>query len=100
VIIAVAPDKIDIVLVRATAARSALGADQAQSRNAAAFLIDGDDRLDLAQIAQVVDQLSQLRRTFDVAPEQNEPARLDAPKHFRTGGVELFAGNTAQDELA
>ncbi len=44
-------------------------------------------------------QLSQLRRGLDVAPEKNEAARLHAPKHFRAGGVELFAGNAAEDEL-
>src|SRR5207247_3343895 len=76
-----------------------LAADQWQARHASAFLINGDNRLDRAEIAKVVDQLSQLRRAFDVAPEQNEAARLHAPKHFRAGGVEFFAGNAAEYQL-
>ena len=97
--VAVAPDQIDIILVAQLLRVRRLAADQAQPRNAAAFLIDGDDRFDFAEIAQIVDQLSQLRRAFDVAPEKNESARLNAPKHFRAGGIEFLAGNAAEDQL-
>ena len=57
-----------------------LVADQPQARNAAALLVDRDDRLDFAEIAQVIDQLPELRRALNVAPEENEPARLDPTK--------------------
>src|SRR5437762_10316482 len=63
--VAVAPDQIDIVLIAQLLRVRGLAADQTQTRNAAAFLIDGDNRFDLTQIAQVVDQLSQLRRGLD-----------------------------------
>src|SRR5438874_2431047 len=69
-------DKIDTVLVAQLLRVRRLAAEQSQARNAPAFLIDGNDRFRFAQIAQIVDQLSQLPRAFDVAPEKNEPARL------------------------
>src|SRR5689334_5606639 len=72
--IAVSPDQIQIVLVAQLLRVWWLAADQSQTRNAAAFLIDGDDWLDLAQIAQIVDQFSQLRSALNVAPEKNESA--------------------------
>src|SRR5260221_13330168 len=48
--IAVAPDQFDIVFVAQLLRVRRLVADQTQSRNAAALLIDGDDGLDFAQI--------------------------------------------------
>ena len=56
-------------------------ADQPQARNASTFLIDGDDRLDLRDITQIVDQLSQLFGLLDVASEKDKPARLHAAEH-------------------
>src|SRR5437867_10183835 len=93
------PDKIDIVLVAQLLRVRRLAADQSQARHAPALLIDGNDRLDLAEIAQIVDQLSQLRRAFDVAPEKNEPARLDAAKHFRARSIEFFSRDAAEYQL-
>ena len=70
-----------------------------QSRNAAAFLIDRDDRLDFAQVAQVVDQFPQLRGALDVAPEKNEAARLHAPKQFRGFRIQFLSRNSGKDQL-
>src|SRR2546422_7766980 len=66
--VTVTTDKIDIVLVAELLRIRRLVADETQTRNATAFLVDRDDRFDLAQIAQVVDQFTQLRRGRDVAP--------------------------------
>ncbi len=67
--------------------------DQAQPRNAPAFLVDRDDRLDRTQIAEIVDQLLELSGTDDVAAENNEAAGLHASE--KRGGlrVELSAGD-------
>src|SRR5436305_3471124 len=98
--IAVTANEIDVVLVAQLLGVRWLGADQTQARHASAFLVDGDDRLGFAQIAQIVDQLSQLRRALNVAPKKNESARLHAPKHFRARRVEFLPGNAAKYELA
>src|ERR1700693_6284048 len=97
--VAVSPNKIEIVLVAQLLRVRRFAADQSQTRNAAAFLIDGDDRLDLAEITQIIDQLSQLRSALAVAPEKNETHWLDASKHFRACGIKLLARNAAQNEL-
>src|SRR5207302_6871655 len=49
-----------------------LVADDFEPRDASAFLVDRDDRLDLAQVAEIVDELPQLRGRLDVADEKNE----------------------------
>src|SRR5262249_19056497 len=97
--IAVTADKTGIILVTQLLGVWRLASDQAQSRNAAAFLVDRDDWFNRTQSSQVIDQLPQLRRAFDVPPEKNEAARLDAPEHFRTGGVERFSRNAAEYQL-
>src|SRR5215469_10117425 len=78
--IAVAPDEIDVVLVAQLLCVRRFISDQAQSRDASAFLIDRDDWLDVAQVAQIIDKLSQLRRALEVASKQNVCPRLHAPK--------------------
>ena len=94
------PDQIDITFIAQLLRVWWLVADETQSRNAAALLIDGDDWLDLTQVAQIVDQFAQLRRALDVASEENEPAGLDAPKQFCASRVEIFAGNATDYQLA
>ncbi len=74
--------------------------DQAQTRNAAAFLIDRDDRFDVAQVAQIVDQLPQLRRARDVAAKQNVAARLHAAEERGGCGIEFRAGHAGEEELS
>jgi hypothetical protein len=95
----VSPDKIDIVLVAQLLRIGWLVPNQTQSRDPAAFLVDRDNRLAFTETTQIIDQLAQLRRAFDVAPEQDETARLYAPKQFHGFGVEFFTGNAREDEL-
>src|SRR5581483_512845 len=78
--IAVAFDKIDISFFAELLRIWRLVADQSQTRHAPAFLIDRDDRLDLAQVAQIVDEFPQLRSALDISTEQNERARLHFAK--------------------
>src|ERR1700730_10899992 len=54
--VAMTADKIDIVLVAKLLCIRRLVADQPQAGYAAAFLVDGDDRFDFAQGAQIVDE--------------------------------------------
>jgi hypothetical protein len=69
--VAVTPDQIDIVLFAQLLRVRRFVSDAPQSRDASAFLIDCDDRLDVAQVAQIVDKLSELRRALEIASEQN-----------------------------
>src|SRR5438874_7988084 len=78
--LAVAPDQIDIVLVAQLLRVRRFVSDAPQSRDASAFLIDRNNRLDLAQVAQIVDELSKLRPTLEIASEKNVCPRLHAPK--------------------
>ena len=97
---AVALDEPEVVLVAELDGVGRFVADLPQPRDAPAFLIDGDDRLDGAQVAQVVDELPQLRGRLDVSPEEDEPARLDAPEGGGGVGVEREAGDAGEEELA
>src|SRR6476646_11273869 len=58
--IAVAPDQIDIVLLAQLLRVRRFVSDAPQPRDASAFLIDCNDWLDLAEVAQIVDELSEL----------------------------------------
>ena len=64
--IAVSPDQIDIILIAQLLRVRRFVSDAPQPRDASAFLIDCDDGLDVAQLPQVVDELSErvLRRGF------------------------------------
>src|SRR5437667_9161169 len=76
--LAVPADKIDIPFVAQLLCVRWLVPDQTQSRYAAAFLIDGNDRFDLAEAAQVVDQPTQVRGALDIAAEKNKTTGLNA----------------------
>src|SRR5580765_7277418 len=69
--IAVAPDQIDIVFIAQLLRVRRFVSDAPQSRDASAFLIDCNDWLDLADVAQIVDELSELCPTFEIASEEN-----------------------------
>jgi hypothetical protein len=93
------PDQIDIVLVAQLFRVRRFVSDQAQSRDASAFLIDRDDWLDVAQVAQIIDELSQLRRALEIAAKKNLRSRLHAPKQTGCFRVEFFSGNTRHNQL-
>src|SRR5439155_16848372 len=74
--VAVAPDQIDIVLVAQLLRIRRLVSDAPQSRYAPAFLVDSNNGLDHAQVAHIVDELSELRPTLEIASEKNVCPRL------------------------
>ncbi len=97
--VAVAPDQIDIILIPQLLRVRRFVSDAPQSRDASAFLIDCDDRLDVAQVAQIVDELSELRRALEIASEKNVCPRLHAPKQTGCFRIEFFSGNTRHYQL-
>src|SRR4051794_5878991 len=78
--IAVASDYIDVVFIAQLLCVRRFVSYAPQSRDASAFLIDCDDRLDGAQVAQIIDELSELRRALEIASEENVCTRLHAAK--------------------
>ena len=96
---AVPPVVLYVALIALLLCTRRLLPDQAQTRDATAFLIDRDDRLDRAQVAQVVDQLAQLHRASDVASEEDKAARLHLAKKRGGCEVEFLARNTGEDQL-
>src|SRR6476469_8766816 len=97
--VAVAPDQIDIVLLAQLLRVRRFVSDAPQPRDASAFLIDCDYWLDVAQVAQIVDELSELRPTLEIASEENVCPRLHAPKQTGCFPIELFSGNTRHYQL-
>jgi hypothetical protein len=57
-------------------------------------------RLDMRKRAQIVDQLPQLRRGLNIPSEKNVTSRLDAPKDFCGGGIQLRSWNSGENQLA
>jgi hypothetical protein len=90
-------DKIDIVLVPQLLRIRRLIPDQTQSRDAATFLVDCDNRFDFAQAAQIIDQFAQLSRTLDVTREQNKAAGLHSAKQISGFRVKFLSGNASED---
>jgi hypothetical protein len=93
-------DQFGIALVSQRLGIRRLLADQTQSRNAAAFLVDGDERLDVRDVAQVVDEFAELLRRLNVPSEQNKTTRLE---FFEPGGGfrgEFRAGDAHEKKLA
>src|SRR5690606_28121525 len=75
-------------------------ADEAEPGDAPALLVDGDEGFDLAEIAEIVDELPQLPGGLDVASEEDEPARLQLLEAAGGVGIEFGAGNAGEEELA
>ena len=95
--LAVTPDEGNVTAIAQLLCVWRFVADQTQPGNAPAFLVDRDDRLDIAEIAQVVDQLPKLRRALDVSPKKDETPRLDPPKQVGCLPIQFVAGNTSED---
>jgi len=74
--------------------------DEPEPRNAPPFLVDRDDWLDRAGIAQIVDQFSELGGRFDIAAEQNKSPGLESADQGGKFGIESFARNSKQQGLA
>src|SRR5205823_9817485 len=97
--VTVTPDQAHITLLAQLLCIWRFAADPAQSRNATAFLIDGDDRFDFADVAQIIDKLSQLRGVSEIAAEKDKRAWLHPPKQLRSLTVQFPARNADHNQL-
>ena len=96
---AMLPNEIEVALVAQLLGAGWFLPDEAQTRNPATFLVDRDDWLNRAQIAQVIDQFPQLSCALDIAPEEDEATRLHLAKEFGGRPLELFARHTDEEQL-
>src|SRR3978361_2312754 len=97
--LAVSPNECNLALVAELLRVRRFVTNQAQTGDPPPFLIDRDERLDLTQVSQVIDQLPQLRRAGDVAAEKNEAARLHAPIERGCFRIELSARHAGEKKL-
>jgi hypothetical protein len=67
--IAVALDEIEVAFVAKLLGVWRLAAEELEAGDAAAFLVDGDDGLGVAEVAKVIDELAELDGGFDIATE-------------------------------
>src|SRR5271165_7422474 len=72
---------------------------QLKARDSSAFLVDRDDRFDLRKIAQVIDQLTELKRGLDVAPEQNVTTRLRSLEKLGRLRIQFISRDTDKQKL-
>ena len=94
-----APDQSDIVFIAQLLRVRRFVSDASQSRDAPAFLIDRNNGLDVAQVAQIIDELSELCRALEVASEQNECPRLHVTKQPGCFRIEFFSWHASHDQL-
>jgi nicotinate-nucleotide adenylyltransferase len=73
--------------------------DEFEARDAAAFLVDRNDRFDIAETSEVVDELAELMRGLDVSAKENKSSGLDVSKEIGACGIEFGAGDADEDEL-
>jgi hypothetical protein len=97
---AVAADEVEIAFIAELVGIRRLVADELEAGDAAAFLIDGDDGLDDAEVTEVVDEFAKLGGRLDVATEEDEAAGLEAAEDGGGVGVEDGAGDAGEEELA
>ena len=90
--VAMLPNEREVALVAQVVRIRRFVADQLQPRDASTLLVDRDDRLDLADRAQVVDEPAQLRRALDISPEEDESTRLNSPKQIGGFMIEFGSG--------
>jgi hypothetical protein len=92
--LSVTGDEFQITLVAELAGVGGLVPEELEAGDASTLLVDRDDRLDVADITESVGQGAKLGRCLDVASEEDEASRLDAPDEIGIGLVNLVTGDT------
>lgn len=98
--IAMPPDQVEIVTVTELLRIGRLVPDELETGDAATLLINGDDGFHITKVAQVVDQLAELRGRLDIASKENESAGLEVAIKTGSRGIEFIAGNADEQQLA
>jgi len=96
---AMAGDELRIALVAELAGIRRLVAEEFQSGDAASFLVDRDDRFNVAEFPEAVGECSELGGGLNVSSKEDESSRLDPPDELLVGRVDLGAGNAEEQKL-
>jgi hypothetical protein len=96
---AMAGDEFRIALVAELAGIRRLVAEEFQSGDAASFLVDRDDRFNVAEFPEAVGKCTELGGGLDVSSKEDESSRLDPPDEVLVGRVDLAAGNAEEQKL-
>jgi hypothetical protein len=97
---AVALDQAQIAFLAKLLGIRGLGANEAEARHAAALLVDGDERLDVREVAKVVDELAQLFGGVDITAEENKSPRLEFFEAIGGFDVQFRSGHAREEKLA
>jgi hypothetical protein len=70
-------DQLEIAFLAKLLRIGRLAPDETKAGDPPSLLIDSDERFDLAEVTQIVDQFAKLIRRFDVSSEENETTGLE-----------------------
>jgi hypothetical protein len=96
---AMAGDEFGIALVAELAGIRRLVAEEFQSGDAASFLVDRNDRFNVAEFPEAVGECTELGGGLDVSSKEDESSRLDPPDEVLIGRVDFGAGNAEEQKL-
>ena len=92
-------DEAEIIAITELLGVRRLVADELEAGNAAAFLIDRNDGLDVAKIAQIVDEFAQLGGGLDVPSEEDESSGLEFLVESGVLRREFISGDADEQKL-
>lgn len=92
-------DESGVVVVAELAGIRGFFADESEAADATAFLVDREDGFVFGEVAQVVEELTELGGGLDVASEDNEAARLQRAVEIRSGRIKGGARDADEEEL-
>jgi hypothetical protein len=73
--------------------------NEAEARDAATFLVDGDDGFDLRKVSQVINQLPYLLGALNVPAKQNVATRLELAEALGCLRLQDGTGDTSEEQL-
>ena len=94
-----AGDEFGIALVAELAGIRRLVAEEFQSGDATSFLVDRNDRFNVAEFPEAVGECTELGGGLDVSSKEDESSRLDPPDEVLIGRVDFGAGNAEEQKL-
>jgi hypothetical protein len=97
--LSMAGDEFEISLVAELAGVGRLVAEELETRYTASFLVDGDDRLDIAEFPETVCETTELIGCFYITAEEDESSRLNPAYEIGIGIINFHAWHTKEQKL-
>ncbi len=92
-------DELEISLVAELAGVGRLVAEKLETRNPSTLLVDGDDRLDIAEFPEAVGETTKLIGRLDIAAKENKSSWLNPADEVGIGIIDFHAGHTKEQKL-